>query len=212
MAPLREYCLRRLVACRATPEDNLANDIANAELDGAPLPVAEALSMLCPIYIAGHQSTTAGLQGALLRIASAAAVKERLRLDHRLIPAATEECHRLETPLHALPRYCTRDVELGDRRVRAGDQVYPVFGAANLDPAMFAESDELSIKRRPVHFAFGRSTHMCAGAPLARMKIRVLLEELLARTSTFAITGHPLRKAWPHNGCETLALELRSAR
>jgi len=206
MEPLRQFCRERLIARRAEPRDDLASDIANATLNGAPLAENEALSILSLIYIAGHQSTTGGMQSALLRIASDPAVQARLRADRALIPAAIEEALRLETPLHTLPRYCTRDAELGGRQIKAGDQVYPVYGAANLDPAAFPAPEQFDIDRKPVHFAFGRGPHMCAGAPLARMQIRVLIEELLARTQTLSIVGTPQRKPWPQNACEALVL------
>jgi cytochrome P450 len=211
MEPLREFCRKRLRACRAQPEDNLASDIAHAQIDGRPLDEEEALSILSLIYIAGHGTTTAGMQSAILQLAQHDEAQRQLRETPRMIPAAIEECLRLETPLHTLPRYCARDTSIAGSRIRAGDQGYPVYGAANVDPDLFPDPARFDIDRRPSHFAFGRGIHRCAGAALARMQIRVLVEELLTRTARFSLATPRVRKPWPQNACTTLVLEFEPA-
>ncbi len=204
--PLRQFCLRRLRACRENPNDTLASDIANGEVDGRPLSEEEGVSILNLLYMAGHRSTAGGMQAAILAIAGSRDAQEALRASPKDIPAAIEEALRLEAPVQSLPRHVTRDVVLGGREIRAGDQVCPVFGAANLDPEAFPEPGKFDIKRRPQHFTFGRGVHLCAGAQLARLQIRVLVEELLARTSTISLLGPPQRRHWPHN--HSLKLEV----
>lgn len=208
MAPLREFCRKRLLACRTEPGDDLATDIALAEIDGAPLDEETALSILSLIYVAGHGTTTMGMQGALLCLGRHLEAQDRLRARPQAIPAALEECLRLETPIQTLPRYCIADTDLGGNAVRAGDQVYPVYGAANVDPDLFDNPERFDIDRKPHHFAFGRGIHMCAGAPLARMQMRVLVEELLKRTSSFSLREEPARKPWPHNGALKVEIQM----
>lgn len=206
LVPLMDFCRKRIEDARRNPGENLATDIVFGQIDGRALSDEEILSMLTFIFIAGHRTTTAGMHAAILCLARAPEAQQRLRADPRLIPAAIEEALRMETPFHSIPRHCARDTTLGGRQLHKGDQVYPVYGAANVDPAAFAEPGSFDIERRPAHFAFGRGHHSCAGAPLARMEIKVLIEELLARTPSFAIADPPTRMHWPENGCEVLNL------
>jgi cytochrome P450 len=208
MEPLREFCRARLRARKGRPGDDLASDIANGEIDGRPIDEDIATNMLSLIYIAGHGTTTTGMQGAVVCLADHPEAQQVLRLEPRRIPAAIEECLRLETPLHALPRYCTRAAELGGRPIAAGDQVYPVYAAANLDPEQFPDPTRFEIDRKPHHFSFGRGIHICAGAPLARLQMRVLIEEMLARTKSFRLTERLKRGAWPHYRAERLPISV----
>ena len=198
-APLRDFCLRRLRTCRETPSDTLASDIANGTVNGRLLSEEEGVSILNLLYMAGHRSTAGGMQAAILAIAGSPEAQQALRENPKLIAAAIEEALRLEAPVQSLPRHVTRDVVLGGREIKAGDQVCPVFGAANLDPDAFPDPGKFDINRRPQHFTFGRGIHLCAGAQLARMQIRVLVEELLDRASEIRLLAPPERRHWPHN-------------
>ncbi len=206
LEPLLDLCRERLAAVRENPGENLATDIAFGEIDGRRLTDQEVLSIYIMVYIAGHRTTTGGLQAAILQLARHPEAQETLRANPRKIPAAIEEALRLETPFHALPRHCTAATEVGGRTIKPGDQMFPCYGAANLDPDAFPEPDRFDIDRKPAHFAFGRGIHMCAGAPLARMEIRVLVEELLKRTQRFELAGMPERLEWPDNGCSKLEI------
>ncbi len=210
LEPLKEFCRRRIEAVRENPGENLATDITFGEVDGRPLSDEEVLSALMFIFIAGQRTTTAGMHAAITCLARDPAAQDILRANPRKIPPAIEECLRLQTPFHSLPRHCTRDTTLGGRQLHRGDQVFPVYGAANVDPAAFPDPGTFDIERKPVHFAFGRGHHMCAGAPLARMEIKVLVQELLARTTRFSIAEPPVRMHWPENGCEVLKITCES--
>jgi cytochrome P450 len=212
MEPLREFCRKRLRARRGKPGEDLASDIANAAIEGKLIDEDEAVSMLTLVYVAGHGTTTSGMQSALICIGRHPHAQQALRANRTKIPAAIEESLRLETPLHTLPRYCTAATELGGRDVQAGDQVYPVFGAANVDAALFPNPEIFDIERKPAHFSFGRGIHACAGAPLARTQIRVLLEELLARTENFSVVEPLERMPWPNNRCLSLPMKLEARR
>jgi cytochrome P450 len=211
MEPLREFCRKRLLARRGNPGEDLASDIANATIDGELIDEDEAVSMLTLVYVAGHGTTTSGMQGALICVGRHSQAQDMLRANPAKIPAAIEESLRLETPLHTLPRYCVAPTKLGGRDVKAGDQVYPVFGAANVDAELFPNPGAFDIDRKPAHFSFGRGIHACAGAPLARTQIRVLLEELLARTESFSVAEPLQRMPWPNNRCLSLPMVLRAA-
>lgn len=209
--PLRQFCLRRLRACREAPNDTLASDIANGRVNGELLSEEEGVSILNLLYMAGHRSTAGGMQAAILALAGSPEDQDHLRAHPQEIPAAIEEALRLEAPVQSLPRHVKEDVMLGGREIKAGDQVCPVFAAANLDPEAFPEPAKFDIRRRPNHFTFGRGVHRCAGAQLARLQIRVLVEELLARTSEISLLAPPERRRWPHNHSTRLEVRLVGA-
>jgi cytochrome P450 len=208
VAPLIEFCRERLLSRRGNPCDDLASDIANGQINGSLIDEDDATRMLTLIYMAGHDTTAMGMQGAISLLARHSDAQSALRSNPARIPSAVEECLRLEPPLHTLPRYCTRDTTLAGRSILSGDQVYPVFGAANVDPEGFANPEVFNIDRKPNHFTFGRGVHTCPGSPLARMEIRVLLEELLRRTEHFDLGADASRKEWPRNGYKKLPIVL----
>jgi cytochrome P450 len=210
IAPLMEFCRERLRERRGNPRDDLASDIANGQINGSLVDEDDATRMLLLIYMAGHDTSAMGIQGAISLLAKDSEAQSALRSNPGKIPAAIEECLRLESPLHTLPRYCTRDTTLGGRAVKSGDQVYPVFGAANVDPDGFVDPEVFDLDRKPHHFAFGRGIHTCPGAPLARTEIRVLLEELLGRTDHFTFGKNAARKPWPRNGYTELPIVLHA--
>jgi cytochrome P450 len=120
-----------------------------------------------------------------------------------------EEIVRLESPVHGLPRYATRDTEIAGQAIAEGEQVFPNYGAANVDPKMFPDPGRIDLDRRPIrHVGFGRGIHICAGAPLARLQLKVFIEELLAATKAFRLTGPVTRMTWPHYGPTALPVEL----
>jgi cytochrome P450 len=104
-----------------------------------------------------------------------------------------------------MPRWATKDVELGERHIRAGDKVGLLWASGNRDDAVFPEPDVCVLDRRPNrHLAFGYGIHTCIGAPLARMELRLAVEELLARTRRFSIAGEVVRSQYHHMGVKTL--------
>ena len=106
-------------------------------------------------------------------------------MDPRVHPAvAVEELVRWVAPVHNMCRTAVTDVDLGGTTVRAGDQVVLCYASANRDEAHFARGDELDVTRSPNHhLSFGFGTHFCLGASLARLELRVYLEELLSRVA-----------------------------
>ncbi len=132
-----------------------------------------------------------------------------LRAAPGAIAAFAEEVVRVDAPQQAMRRIATADTELGGRAVGAGEFVWLVFGSANLDPEAFERAAELDPERVPNrHVGFGRGIHQCIGAPLARLELRVALEELLARTRAFAVDGEVVRASWPRMGVDRLPLRL----
>lgn len=199
--PLVDYCRQQIAAHRLERRDDIVSDILDGLIDGRPITDDEALRMISLIYIAGHRTTTATLRGAIVQLCRNPQVQQQLHDDPGLIGTAIEEIVRLETPIHALPRMVTQDVEFGGQQLRKGDQILPNYGAANLDPAVFDEPDRFRLDRVVNrHMGFGMGLHHCAGAPLARLQLRVLLEEVTGSMANLHLTGPVKRLTWPHYG------------
>ncbi len=207
---LHQYA-NRLIADRrqAAARDDVIGSLLAARIEGEPLTDAAVTGIVMMLISAGHNTTTSLLGNMAARLAADPGEQQRLRDTPGAIPAAIEECLRLESPQQAMPRIATRDTELAGCPIRAGDHVWPVFGAANVDPAAFDDPLDYRPDRRPNrHLAFGKGLHRCIGAPLAQLQGRVVLEELLAATSAITLDGPVTRPGWPRMGVSILPVRL----
>jgi cytochrome P450 len=200
---------RKIVAERkAAP---LANDIVSSlldvRIDGEPLDDEFVAGSLRQLLIAAHVAPTAILASAVDHLARDPALQEQLRSEPALIPDAVEELLRLHAPNQGFARTATHDLEVRGRTIREGEIAALVLPSANRDPEVFSEPEEFRLGRTPnPHLAFGHGPHKCAGAAVARSELRIALEELLARTSSFERAGEPEMLGWPVYGPETLPL------
>jgi cytochrome P450 len=188
-ANLRAWAGRVFAAREGQPR---ANDAADAVMhlpdDGDAFADHELLSGL-QILAQGGIGTSASTIGVVIRVlAEHPDLQARVRRDPSLIPALMEECLRLEPPVPIMFRTATRDVDLAGQHIKEGEKVGLFFGAANRDPSLFERPDEVDIDRRNNrHLAFGGGPHRCIGSNLARLQIRVAIEQLLARLGPFRI-------------------------
>lgn len=161
-------------------------------------------------WTAGHGTVVAGLGILVLHLAQEFELQDRLRSDPSLIPAAIEEILRADGPLVANPRTPTREVEIGGRIIPKGEKLTLMWIAANRDPRAFDDPDGVKIERsNEASMVWGQGIHLCQGASLARLEMRVALEELLARTKRFEFAGDaPRRTAYPSNGLAALPLRV----
>ena len=175
---LRELVARR----RAEPGDDLLSAmIAAADAEGR-LSEDEIYANATFLMTAGHETATNLLSNAVLTLIRHPQEFERLRRDPALIPSAAEEILRFELPVQMTPRTAVEDGVLAGRKVRAGDALLLFLGAANRDPARFADPDRFDIARADNrHLAFGYGAHYCLGAALAREELRIALAHLLRR-------------------------------
>lgn len=174
------YLADKLAERRAEPSDDLLTDIVELEVDGAPVSVEDAISLALLILGAGHETTVGAIGGMLFHLANDTALRDRLLADRSLIPSAVEEALRLESPLMGLGRVAARDIEVGGVPIGAAERVMILFGAANRDASVFERPGQFDVDRTPNrHLAFGVGVHRCVGAPLARLEMRVVLEEVL---------------------------------
>ncbi len=141
------------------------------------------------LLVQGGIGTSASAIAASIRIlAERPELQERVRNNLSLVAALVEECLRLEPPLPLMFRTARRDVEIGGTRVREGEKVGVFFGAANRDPEVFEQPDEIRLERpHNRHLTFGAGPHRCIGSNLARLQITVAVTRLLERLGPFWI-------------------------
>jgi len=178
----------------ADPESDLYARIVHGELDGKPLEDAQII-MYGLLMIFGGMDTTSGLTGnALLQLCRRDDLRRRLIEDRDLLPAATEEFLRHDTPTLGLARTVTRDTELHGQCLRGGEKAILMWGAANRDPDVFENPDEIDFDRADKkHLAFGVGVHRCLGSNLAREMFQVMMDEILTRLPDFHLDGEPVR-------------------
>ena len=195
---------------RRNPGDDVVSALVQGDPGLPPLDDEMVVGIVMMFISAGHNTTTSAIGNAVLRLARDGDLQARLRAMPGSIAAFAEEVVRVDAPQQAMRRIATTDTELAGRPVAAGDFVWLVFGSANLDPGAFDRAANLDPEGTPNrHVGFGRGIHQCIGAPLARLELRVALEELLARTAgQFAVDGHVVRSAWPRLGVDRLPLSL----
>ncbi len=177
---------------RANPRDDLATLLANAEIDGAPLPPFERTGYFTIIATAGHDTTSSSTAAAMWALATQPGLLERVRADLTLVPALIEEAIRWATPVKTFMRSAAQDTELRGRQIKEGDWLMLCYASGNRDEEVFASSDTFDIARTPNRqLAFGNGAHLCLGQHLARMEMRILFEELLPRLRSVRLDGEP---------------------
>jgi cytochrome P450 len=201
MAELYEYFTRLAASRREHPTDDLASVLAHAEVNGEPLPDLELISYYIVVGTAGHETTKTTLAGGMLALLEHPAELARLQASPTLIPSAVEEILRWVTPVVHFGRTATDDYQLRGQQIRAGQDVCLFYASANRDEDVFEDPFEFRIDREEnPHLSFGVGEHHCMGAQLARLEVRVFLEELLPRLESIELAGPPERLASNFSG------------
>jgi cytochrome P450 len=171
-----------LVAERAeAPGDDYLSALLTARLEeGERLTSAEVATVGLNLLFAGHETTTGLMGNAFRRLLTDRASWDRLVADASLIPNAVEEVLRYDSSVIAWRRQTTVDTEVGGVAIPAGARLLLLLGSANRDPDAFPDPDRFDIDRTNAreHLSFGQGPHFCLGAPLARLQVRVVLEEV----------------------------------
>lgn len=203
-----------LVARRAAPLDP-QNDMASAllamRIDGQPASEDLIQGALRQLLVAGHVAVTMMLGSAAAHLARHPELQAMLRADPERIRPAVEELLRLYTPNQAFCRTVKHPVELHGQAIQPREPIVVSYPSANRDGAVFESPDAFMLGRPVKHVAFGNGVHKCPGEALARIELRVFLEELLARTSHFALAGEVELAQWPEYGPRSLPLRLQPA-
>ena len=165
-----------------SPHGDIVDAVLRADIDGRPITQEEVIGVITLLILGGLDTTAGALGHFMIRFAKEPAIPALLRDRPELIPAAVEELLRLEGPFIAIARTATEDTEVSGARIRAGDKVVIYWASANRDPAEFPGPERFDLDRPANrHMAFGAGPHRCAGSNLARLNLRVALEELTRR-------------------------------
>lgn len=175
---------------RENPRDDLATVIANAVIDGEPISDHEANSYYVLVATAGHDTTSASTSGAIMALAERPDQLAKLHADPSLIAGLVDEAIRWVTPVKHFMRSATQDYELRGQTIKKDDWVMLSYLSANRDEDIFEDPFNFRVDRIPnKQLAFGFGAHLCLGQHLARLEMRILLEELLPRLKTLELAG-----------------------
>lgn len=180
------------------PEEDLISSLVAAEREEDRLTQDELFGMCVQLLVAGHETTMGLISNGLLALLRDPDQMDALRSEPRLIITAVEEFLRYDSPIQHQTRVARHDLDLDGKRVREGQRVLLMLGAANRDPARFDDPDRLDIRRKPRgHVAFGSGAHFCIGAPLARVEAQIAITTVLQKMAGLQIEGGPL--VWRHD-------------
>ncbi|HRF73216.1 MAG TPA: cytochrome P450 [Accumulibacter sp.] len=199
-------------AAGAQAGDDITSSLLRQEVQGRPLRDEEIVSVLRN-WTVGEVGTISAALGILVHYLSQHPdLQQQLRAQPSLLPAAIEEILRIHGPLVANRRITTRPVEIGGRTIAAGERLSLIWISANRDGRVFEDPEAYRADRdQAENLLYGAGIHVCPGAPLARMEMRVAMEELLGRTTGIApIPAKPPTAAvYPGSGFATLNLRIR---
>ena len=198
---------------RTAPGDDLLSALLAVEADGDRISPKEVVDLALLLLVAGHETTVNLIGNGVLALLRAPDQLDLLRRSPDLVAGAVDELLRFDSPVQMSQRVATEDLDLAGQRVRTGDEILLVLGAANRDPSVFAEPERLDVTRDARrHVAFGGGIHHCLGAALARLEGQVVLSALLARFSRLELAGTPLRRpTFTLRGLESLPILLEEA-
>ncbi len=185
-------CSAMIAQRREQPTDDLTSVLVHAEIDGQKLEEHEIVMGFFLLVAAGNDSTKATYCSGMRALMEQPDQRQALLAEPSLIPSAVEESLRLFPAFAHFRRTATCDTELAGQRIREGDKVVMWYVSSNRDESRYADPDRFDVRRNPEHQAFGAGgRHFCLGAALARLELRIMFEETLARYPAMALTGRP---------------------
>ena len=192
------YLTDLFAARRADPQDDLVSALLAARDESDALTEEEVFGTVVLLIVAGHETTVSLIGNAVVNLLSHLDQLELVHADPSLIPAAVEEVLRYEGPVErTLNRWAATDVELRGQTIRRGEVVIAILGSADRDSERFPDPDRLDVQREDTrHLAFGRGSHYCLGAPLARLEAEIALETLFRRLPNLRLAVEPNQLEW----------------
>jgi cytochrome P450 len=185
---ITEYFDRAIEARRANPDDALLSRLVHADIEGRPLSREELLGTCHLLILGGLDTVTATLDCSIAYLAQHPEIRRQLVQQPELTGAAVEELLRWESPVQMVARIVKEDSTIGGVEVKKGDRVTVLIGAADGDEREFPDADTVSFTRHANrHVAFGGGPHRCLGSHLARLELRVALEEFHRRIPDYRI-------------------------
>jgi cytochrome P450 len=209
-----DRCRRLIAERRERPTDDLTSLLVHAEIDGARLEEHEIVMGFFLLVAAGNDSTKATYASGMRALLEDPAQRAALLADPSRIPAAVEEALRMFPAFAHFRRTATRDTVLGGQAVREGEKVVMWYVSSNRDESRYEDPDRFDVRREPEHQAFGAGgRHFCLGTALARLELRILFEETLARYPEMQLAGPPRHAVSAFlNQLKSLPVQLRPSR
>jgi cytochrome P450 len=206
-----ERCGRLIAERRENPTDDLTSVLVHAEIDGERLEEHEIVMGFFLLVAAGNDSTKATYCSGMRAIMEDPDQRRLLLDDPSRVPMAVEEALRMFPAFAHFRRTATRDVELNGKTIKTGDKVVMWYVSSNRDESRYEDPDRFDLTRDAEHQAFGAGgRHFCLGTALARLELRILIEETLKRFPDIAIDGEPRYVENPFvNQLKTLPVRLR---
>ena len=196
MAEVSELLDATLRERRREPRDDLISRWAHGRIDGEPVSTLTIWNELSLVISGGAETTRTALAHAIVLLSERPDAWNALGADPARVPDAVEELLRYITPLNNMFRTARTSARIGEQEVAPGDRIILVYPSANRDAAVFRDPDRLDLARRPnPHVAFGLGTHYCLGASLARLTLRIALEELTRRLEPPELLSDPVYEA-----------------
>jgi len=185
------YAERQAVERRANPQDDIITKLLAPTIDGEPLSDLEFKNFFALLIAAGNDTTRYTMTHGLWTLLNHPSLWDAWKNDPSLTDSGVEEILRTSSVTMHFRRTATRDTELGGRQIKAGDKLLIWFNSANHDESGFSDPFRFDLGRTPNdHMAFGRNgPHLCLGAWLARMELRIVFEELLKRIDSIEMNG-----------------------
>jgi cytochrome P450 len=175
---------------RRNPRNDLSTVLAQATIDGQPVPTFELFSLYFLIMVAGHDTTRNSISNGLVALMQHPEQLEKLRRDPSLVETGADEIVRWTTPVNHFARTATADCELRGQSIRKGDSLALFYASANRDEEVFADPFAFRLDRDPnPHLGFGIGEHFCLGAHLARLDLKVFFRQFAERLESIEPAG-----------------------
>jgi cytochrome P450 len=208
---------RALIARRKAepldPNEDPTSALLAARFEGEPLPEEMIVGCVRQVLVVGIIAPTVVIGSICVHLSRDQQLQDHLRANLQLMPAAIEEFLRLYTPYRGFARTAARDVTIRGKTICPAEPIALLYASANRDDDVFPNADRFELDRPNLkeHVAFGRGPHNCVGAPLARLELRVAMEELLKRTRRFEVIGPIRQTRFPEIGALEVPLRFEPA-
>jgi cytochrome P450 len=196
-----------------SPSEDATSALLATRVDGEPLPEEMIVGTIRQVLVVGIIAPSVTIGSMVVHLSRDHALQCQLRHDGSLIPAAIEELLRLYTPYRGFARTAVCDVEIRGTTIPKGEPIAVVYASANRDADVFEDPDTFRLDRENSKdsVAFGRGPHACVGAALARLELKVALEELLAAAPSFALVSEPVQTRFPEIGALSVPVSFGAA-
>ena len=192
LPPMFEKCMALIAARRADPTEDMISTLVFAEIDGDSLSDLEIFAGFVLLMAAGNDSTKATYTSTMRALMDNPDQRELLLADLSLVPSAVEEALRMFPAFAHFRRTATKDTELGGCPIKKGDKIAMWYPSSNRDEDRYEDPHTFDVTRNPEHQAFGAGgRHFCLGTALARLELRILVEETVRRFPQMTIAGEP---------------------